>query len=189
MFEELEKLSSAPKNDGQPEPAKHRKRRSTKLVGTAVAIVAVVGLGVFGWRHFVYDKNAQSDSLPASTLSKISGFHPYYFKSSYSSDFKLQINSVIYQGGVLIFSMRDSAGKTLAFTEEATPPNYDISSLNADKQYSNAFGQAFITDDFDRTTGALFTTDNTWILVNAPQPIGSDLMQQTLDALQPVKSR
>src|SRR5208282_4350776 len=74
------------------------------------------------------DKNKRPpEPLPASILNQINGFKVYYFKPGFSTDFALQHNSINYQDGVLIFSMKDPVGKTLAFTEESTPPDFDTS--------------------------------------------------------------
>ena len=154
------------------------------ILGLAGCVLLIVGSSLIIIK-IVNHRNVATSTFPAAVLRQIHGFKFYYLKSGSSIGFVLQPDSISYQSGVLIFNMQGPAGKTLAFTEEATPPNYDISALQADKQYTNLFGQAFITDLSDRTTGTLFTHDKTWVLINAPQPIGADLMQQILDTLTP----
>lgn len=150
-----------------------------------IVITVVVTLCLAGW--FWHDKyHTQSESTPpAAMLKQVSGFTPYYTKSSFSTDFVLQQNSVKYEYGVLVFSLRNSTGKTLSITEEATPNQYDPSTLQTTKQFNTEYGQAFITDSSDRTTGTLFTSDKTWIIINAASPVGSDFMQQFIEALAP----
>jgi len=126
-----------------------------------------------------------SNDIPRSVTQQVQGFKVYFPKPGSLTSFSLVPQSVSYKYGVLIFSMSGPTGKSLIFTEEAIPAGYDISALQADKQYNNLYGQAFITDGTNRTTGALFTQDKTWILINAPQPIGANQMQQILDSLAP----
>lgn len=117
------------------------------------------------------------------TAATITAFAPYYFESGDVEGFSLVKDSVSYNGDVLVFTMQNDAGKQLIFTEQRTPDNYDIGSLQGDKEFKTPYGQAFITDGMSRTTGTLFTDDKTWILVNAPEPIGGDTMQKMLNIL------
>lgn len=151
--------------------------------GAAVIIfVAFVSIATLAFRHHTQSP-AQIDQ---ETIKQINGFKPYYFKSGFQTDYKLKSETVQYSNGVLVFQIQNPDGKTIAFTEEATPSGYDISMLKADKKYTNGYGQVFITDAAFRTTGALFTDDKTWILVNSPQAVGAELIEQVLNALQPV---
>jgi hypothetical protein len=150
----------------------------TILVITSIASIST--LVIFSRNH----KQAPQ-ALPKSTLRQISSFKPYYLKPSFATGFALDKDSVQYKDGVLVFAMKSVTGNTLAFTEEATPSGYDVDSLRADKKFTSAYGKAFITDAALRTTGALFTQDHTWILINSPQSVGADMMQETLNALAP----
>lgn len=152
------------------------------IVVTALALVVAVGL--FLWHNA---RTGQSNNtLPTAVTQQINSFKPYYLKSSYSTDFKLQSNSVKYEYGVLVFSLKNSIGKSLSVTEEATPNQYDPSALQTTSQFNTEYGQAYITDSTDRTTGTLFTSDRTWIIINAASPVGSDFMKQFIEALVPV---
>lgn len=157
--------------------------RAAAFIGVGV-IVGILVIGVLALLH-PRASSAKPD-FPAATIRQISGFKFYYFKPGFSTDFKLDQNSIHYQSGVLIFSMKNPAGKTLAFTEQASPPHFEADMLQTDKQFNTEYGQAFVTDQADRTSGALITQDNTWIIINAPSPIGADTMQQLLNALGPV---
>lgn len=184
----LKKLLRQQTQDAETARSNRGIRGIPRIAIFGVVLVVIVG-GVFAYHvltapatHRIEDTSA----FPVSTIQQIQGFNFYYFQPSFQTDFVLQRSSVNLQAGVLVFQMKNPTGQTLAFTEEATPSGYDTSSLQADKQFTSRYGQAFITDAPLRTTGTLFTSDNTWILVNAPKPIGADLMQQVLDALQPV---
>jgi hypothetical protein len=129
-------------------------------------------------------RNTPKLPLPSNITTAITSFTPYFFDNSSVEGFKLIEDSVSYQAGVLVFTMKnDKSSKTLIFTEQKTPGNYDIGSLRGDKEFKTQYGQAFITDGTARTTGTLFTDDKTWILINAPQPIGADAMQKILSSL------
>lgn len=152
-------------------------------------VVLVTGVAVILTAHNRRDAQKSSstamhaDALPATVTSQVH-FKLYYFNSPIPGNFHLAQNKVDYKNGVLIFELKNPSGKTLAFTEEATPKDYDVTQLKADKDYSTAVGKAYITNGETRTTAALFTKDGTWILVNAPDPIGSDAMQQIINALE-----
>lgn len=158
---------------------------SRLLLVVTISVTATLALGIWFW-HNVQSKQS-ANTLPAAVTQQINSFKPYYLKPTFTTDFSLQQNTVKYQYGVLVFSLMNSTGKTISITEEATPSQFDTSTLQTTKQFNTEYGQAVITDGSDRTTGALFTSDKTWVVINAPRPIGADLMQQFLDALTPVK--
>lgn len=166
------------------EESKERFFRTRILLVIIILVVIVFCLA--GWLWHKNRVNQSGNALPATALHQVEGFTPYYLKPSFSSDFTLQQNTVKYAYGVLVFSMRNTTGKTLSVTEEATPNQYDPSTLQTTKQFNTEYGRAYITDSTDRTTGTLFTSDKTWIIVNASSPVGSDFMQQFIEALAPV---
>jgi hypothetical protein len=146
-------------------------------------MILAIGIYVFQRAHTSPDDT--TSGLPFAVARKIKGFHFYYFGDSFKNNFELQTNTISYENSVLLFSLKNPAGSTVVVTEEAIPPSYSISQLRADLQFQTGYGTAFITDGATRTTGTLFTTDGPWVLINAPQPIGTDLMQQFLSDLQP----
>jgi len=75
----------------------------------------------------------------------------------------------------------------LAVTEEALPPSFNTSTLNATTQFNTAYGQGLINGSSLQTTGSLITQNNTWIIINAPQPVNTATMEQMIKALVPVK--
>lgn len=159
--------------------------RRSRIAGLAIAGLLLLAVGVSFHPHAHKSPSSAPTDFPVATAREIKGFHLYYFGTALQSNFRLQTSTIAYQSGVLLFSLSNPAGATLVFTEEATPPSYTISQLHADRQFQTGYGKAFITDGATRTTGALFTADGTWVLINAPQPIGADLMQEILNALQP----
>lgn len=159
--------------------------RRARIAGLAITGFLLLIEGIYFHPHAHRPPSSAPTGFPVATAREIKGFHRYYFGTALRSNYRLQTNTVSYQNGVLLFSLRNPAGATLVFTEEATPPGYTVSQLHADRQFQTGYGKAFITDAATRTTGALFTTDGTWVLINAPQPIGADLMQEILNALQP----
>jgi hypothetical protein len=154
------------------------------VIGSGMTIIAVCAVAL-ALTDTPKHRIGQSSGLPPSVISQVQGFRVYYLKPSYQTDFTLNTATVNYRGGVLLFEMTGASDTTLVVTEQATPPNFDISSITADKQSSTQYGKSFITDAAARTTGALITTDHTWILVNAPKPIGGDLMQEIVNNLVP----
>jgi hypothetical protein len=164
------------------EPSKSRLRMSRTIM-IAVGLGGLLGLTAIGllvWRP--------TPGFPASLARQVEGFRPYYFKRGFVTDFVMQRQTLSYHSGVLVFALKNPVGKTLVFTEQAAPPNFDPSVLITTKQFSNEYGRAVITDDQARTTGALLTQDKTWVIINAPNPVGADTMQQILQALVPVQS-
>jgi hypothetical protein len=182
----------APTPAPTPPPRHPRRWRfgRTKLRFGLIATAVVVALAAALLGYVILHRKPQVHDVgpfPAATVQEIKAFKLYYLSPSFSTDYVLQSSTIDYQAGVLVFEMKNPSGNTLAFTEEATPPGFDISGLNADKVFNTSYGQAFITDAVLRTTGALFTTNNTWILVNSPTPIGADLMEQILNNLIPIR--
>ena len=165
---------------------RHGLSTSSKIFfATGLTAVLIISLGFLAWGK--HRSNLSNNSLPPSVIRQIDSFRPYYLQPTYPTDFTLQQNTVKYAFGVLVFSLHNSTGKTLSVTEEATPSQYDPSTLHTTKQFNTEYGQAYITDSTDRTTGSLFTSDKTWVIVNAPSPVGSDFMQQFLEAFTPAK--
>jgi hypothetical protein len=154
----------------------------------AILVVALIGSGIFWFGRTKNSQNPSSAGLSDDIVSQVE-FPLYYFKDEAPGGFSLESGSVSYEGGVLIFEMKNKSNKKLVFTEQKTPSGYDISSLKADKEFSTATGKAFITDGETRTTAALFTSDGVWILINAPIPIGAEVMQQILNSLTQVNGQ
>ena len=165
-----------------------RARPAVVSVLTSVVIVAA-GVGAFGvWHQLGHSSSPSFGNLPIGVVEQVKSFKVYWLKPSFSTDFVLQPSSVHYDSKVLVFSMVNSVGKTLAFTEQIIPPHFNSAVMTVDTNIDTEFGRGYIVSDSSRTTGALVTSDNTWIIVNAPQSIGSSLMQQILQALVPAKS-
>jgi hypothetical protein len=167
------------------EGSKARAVRSKLLLALVISVILALSAAAL-WLGRESSKKHTGNMLPIAVTRQIGTFKPYYLKPSYSTDFTLQQNTVKYDYGVLVFSMRNPTGKSLSITEEATPNQYDPSTLQTTKQFNTEYGQAYITDSTDRTTGTLFTSDKTWIIVNAASPVGSDFMQQFIEALAPL---
>ena len=153
--------------------------RKYTFVCLATATLILSGLGTW------FILKSQSSEF-GSVASDISSFIPYYFESDTVEGFDLVNDSVSYDGNVLVFTMQNDNGKTLVFTEQSTPNGFDSGSLRGDKEFKTPYGQAYVTDGQARTTGTLFTDDKTWVLINAPQPIGGDTMQKLLSDLRRV---
>lgn len=161
--------------------------RATYILG-AVTIIALASW-VVRWQTVSHSPQLEGiHTFPANTIQEIAGFKFYYFRPGFQTDFTLLRNSINYQSGVLVFEMKNPTGKTLAFTEEATPPGYGMPNRQPNRQFYTEYGKALVIDGSTQTTGALFSQDNTWVVINAPQAIGGDLMQQLLDALSPTGS-
>lgn len=157
-----------------------------------VAIVGVVLIAMVGGAFIYYTlatpkkyRIANTGAFPVSTIQQIKGFRFYYFKPGFQTDYVLQPNTIHYQDGVLVFGMKNSNSKTLAFTEEPAPQSFNPSTLQTTKKFSTEYGQAIVTDESTRTTGALFSQNNTWVLINTTPSIGVDFMQQLIEALAP----
>lgn len=114
--------------------------RSFYIWGT-VALVALVAIAIH-W-HFTSSTHhaKNTNSFPSSITHQITGFKFYYPKSSLKTDFTLQQNTISLKSGVLVFQLKNPEGNALAFTEEATPPGYDTSSLSTDQQFNTEYGQ------------------------------------------------
>ncbi len=154
----------------------------TLLIITGAVVVGAIVAAILLLAH-LHKTKVSVGGLPASVIRQISGFTPYVYISQGPIDsFQLTQNSAHYQDGVLIFQLANNAGKTLAVTEQRLPSNYGYQDLVADKEFDTPSGKAFITDAVTRTTGALFTSDKTWILINAPSPIGANAMTTVLSS-------
>ncbi len=160
-------------------------RRAVLLV-LALMVCSVL---VYGVLHLVRRPGVRRPSvprLPARIVSEVSGFNVFSIKPGFATDFRLRPSSVSYRQGVLEFVMVNSVGKTLVFTEEALPSGFSPASIRASNQLNTEYGKVFITSDTTRTTGSLISANGTWVIINAPNPIGSSLMEQIVQALAPV---
>lgn len=162
-------------------------RKSTtrkKLLFLSVTL-AIIAASIVG--GLVLYKPWQPKPATSDETTALSGLHVpfaiYFYDKGIPAGFDLDKNSVSAANGVIIFKLVNaSSKKEVIFTEQAVG-SYDYTQLKADLEFRTQYGQAFITDGQSRTTGTLFTDDKTWILANAPQPIGSDVMQELLNGL------
>lgn len=160
----------------EPLFTKHRLKLFIVLIVIMIALASLI---------FYASTNNQSstarNSLPIT--SETAGFNVYYFNGAIPGGFELDEQSVSSQNEVLLFRLvNKDDGKEIAVTQQSTG-EYDYTQLRGDKEFRTPAGQAFITDGQMRTTGALFTDDGTWILLNAASPIGADIMTQIISNL------
>lgn len=154
------------------------KRKIVTFIGLFVLLVAAISLATYTWMH-KQAAGAQT-RLP---ISQQSGFNVYYFNGAMPGGFKLDTQSVSSNNGLLLFRLQNKeTGKEIVVTQQFTG-EYDYSQLQGDKEFRTPSGQAFITDGQSRTTGALFTDDKTWILLNAASPIGAEAMSEIINGL------
>ena len=154
---------------------------TVKNVTIGLVIVLVLAAVALITLHHFRAAN-KPDSLPTSVVKHVKGFQVYAYTPPDAAGFLLNQKSVQFQSGVLVFQLTNPNNKTLAVTEEKIPDGYDYANLRADKEFDAPIGHAFITDGVNRTTAAVFTTDKTWILINAPSPIGTDAMTTVLNS-------
>lgn len=124
---------------------------------------------------------------PVQAISKqVKNFKVYYFNGNIPGNFALQKETVSYENGILVFSLKSPNNKTVAITEQSIPRAFNTQLLQVQDRFNTLYGEGLLTDANDRTAGALVTDDHTWILINAPSPIGGDTMKALINALQPV---
>jgi hypothetical protein len=161
-----------------------RLRLSTVIVLIGICIImASLAAGLILWHPW------SKHSLVPKAIQDIQKNTNYtlYYPSDLPAGIDLSVSSVSTKGGVLVFSVGDPSGSSVIVTEEAQPPDFDTSSFKADRNFKTPYGQGYVTDLDDRTTGTLFTNDKTWLLMNSPKPIGADSMQAFITSLRPVK--
>lgn len=146
-----------------------------------VPALIIAGSGV--WYFTTSHKKAKSGVTLAASITKQLQFKPYLpaADSGLLKTLEIDQSSISFQSNVLIFQAT-VADKTLAISEQATPKDFDMTALKADREFAALSGKAYITDGQSRTTGALFTSDGTWVLINAPDPIGADTMQALINS-------
>jgi hypothetical protein len=154
-----------------------RKRILYALI--AVALICITSLGVLFFLNHT--------SAPAEFRQK-AGNLPFTSYYPSAKPYAFQKNSLSVTQDVLVFTLKSPTGKTVVITEQRTPDEFDTSSLKGDKEFKVNGAQAYITDGSSRTTGTLFTNDKTWILINAPDPIGGEDMKLIIESLRPVVS-
>ena len=158
-----------------------------QLIAGAVGLTASLASAVLVIIAIRPHLTPRGSAFTNAQLAQITGFKPYYLKPGTSTDFGINKSTISYQHDVLVFSLKNPAGKSLAFSEQHISPNFEQAGLQTTKQFSTEYGAAYITDTANRTTGALFSHDNTLVIINAPSPIGVDAMQQLLSGLAPIK--
>ena len=159
----------------------HGMVRRKWIIGGLCVVAMLVASGA--WYLTRSDNTA---TVFRSKTSTVSAFTPYFFQTVPPHNFLLDNESIDYDHGVLVFRMTDQKSQaTLAFTQQALPAGFDATSLHGDKEFKTTYGQGYITDGQQRTTGALLTNDKVWILINAPQPIGADAMHDIMSQLAP----
>ena len=149
------------------------------IVVVSVAVIVGVILGGVAIGLIVHSKPG------SSVLSRVSGFTPFVPKAGAQSDFKMVQSSLHYSQGVLLFSLQNPVGASVAVTEQKLPDGYNAAQLATGSPVSTEYGQAFITDTPGQTVGTLVSSNKTWVLLNAPTPIGTDAMQQVIESLSP----
>ena len=84
-----------------------------------------------------------------------------------------------------MFSFTYDGSKNLAVTEQAMPSNFDAGSFNPTSKFTTTIGTAYEVDLDTRTTAAI-VTDRTLLLINAPDKISVDTLNQFINALKQV---
>jgi hypothetical protein len=168
----------------QEGPATKPPKNSQRKLPVAAAIALIIAAANGGaYLYGGLDTTKQSSPTLSATSNQM-GFKVYYFPGGVPAGFTLDERSISTQSGVLVFRIvNQSSGKEVVFTQQPKGA-YDYEQLRGDVEFKTQGGQAFITDGQSRTTGALFTDDGTWILANAPKPIGSETMRTLLNSLQ-----
>lgn len=112
----------------------------------------------------------------------------FYPPNNQIGQYRVDQRSVEYSSGVLVYTLTHTINqKQVIITEQAVPNNFAVDDLKGDQEFKNSYGKAFITDGMSRTTGALFTDSGTWVLLNAPKPIGADDMKLLINTLSPIR--
>lgn len=86
---------------------------------------------------------------------------------------------------VIVYTLTTNGGQ-LAVTEQSKPADFDFSQLSGTQEFTTSVGKAYIEDFQTRTTGSLIG-DKTWVIINAPNPIGAGQMDLLLRSFQPLK--
>lgn len=165
----------------------HRKAR-LRLPKAAMAVIAIALIGGAGTLAFA-QLQPETAGLSNAIVGQVTGFTPYYLGKSFKTDFVMVKDSAAYKSDTLTFTLSRPDGKQVTITEVKTPDNYDIDSLEANEIFNTTYGRAFVVDKGNRTTGALFTNDKTWILANAASHITVDEMHNLIANFGPIKQQ
>jgi hypothetical protein len=154
--------------------------KTMKKVILLLTIVAVLGTGV---AYFFLSAN----TVP-KIVKDIQTFSVYYPKNNQIGQYRVDQKSIDYSNGVLVYTLVHTINqKQVIVTEQPIPKDFAVDDLKGDQEFKNSYGKAFITDGMSRTTGALFSDSSTWILLNAPKPIGADDMKMLINTLSPLR--
>lgn len=116
---------------------------------------------------------------------KLAAF-PLYIPSATPAGYTYTAGSLHSTSSVIVYTLTSPDGKQLAITEQSRPANFDFSQLSGTEEFNTNLGKAYVEDFPTRTTGSV-VGDKTWIIVNAPTPIGPDQMSSLLNAFRPLE--
>lgn len=177
-------------HQGRPEyhptyrPEQHPPRaKTTKLKLFAGGILLTALLSGTGIAIATYTKLHQSP-IPKEIRSAVS--FPLYYPKKLLPGMTLNKDSFSATSEVVTFNFNYDSGKKKLIVSEQPLSGIDPDTFNPTKKFTTGIGTAYLVDLEDRTTAAVIA-DKSWLLINAPQKMGVDDMEQFINSLRPAK--
>jgi hypothetical protein len=166
-------------------PARKRRPRPTAAMGTAAAVLALLGVGVLAVLHFA---SKPASLLPPGIAKQINGFTPYFYYKQVPGRYAVQTAQITYGNGVLIVPLEGPDGTRLVLTEQAMPADLSARAVQQNgKAVETSTGKATINGVEGRQVATLIPyRGRVLILINATAETNPDDLGALLQQLKPV---
>lgn len=153
-----------------------------KALVVAGLVVTAIGAGVIWWRWSLgTPKQAFIGLQPRVSF-------PVLFPAKLPDGYKLDTTHLSANRGVIVYSINNHDGKTLAVTEQEYPANFDSNTLSGNEEFTTNLGKAYIVSFDDRTTASL-VAGKTWVLINYPAAMDTEDLKLIIRGYQSLSAK
>lgn len=156
----------------------------TKKLMIICILLVVIMFGV-STALLIYIRNRNQNNFPDEIVknTRFTLFFPNQFPDGYSLDKTVPIRS---ENNIVSYSLNGPEKKTVLVSQQMVDNEYDYDNVEGTKNYRNLYGNVKILDFKDQTLAEM-VTDKTWVLLNAPEPIGTEEMEKIISSLEPIR--
>jgi len=160
---------------------KKAKKKVLLIIILAIVILGLICTGVILFLKPWHNKTPAVAFLPSAIIQRVD-FPVYFYKDAIPDGFHLNESSVVYDQGILIFTLTHPIKQqTVSITEQALPAQFKDSATVGDNKVTGAEGSATVSFREGRTVGTLITKDKkTFVNLNSSDSIGTQTAQDLL---------
>jgi hypothetical protein len=158
------------------------KRPLLKVLVVSMAIILVLGGSVIFYISTHARNTKTADLKTAFTKYSSSLAFPVIYPAKLPDKFYVTEDEIKNTNGIITFSIQYYPKKQAAVTVQEIPQDFDTGTLSGNQEFTTPLGKAYIVDTDTRTTGSL-VTEKAWVIINAPEKMGTEDLKYILNNL------